>query len=1234
MRGEFFNNIRLSDNQFQQSDAECIIKVEMGLLLLEHLGFSNPYLIWAVSDGHHQLLERPNARTWSLDDIRRITNFRLWLKEPSRYYLTSLIDQYKKMKLGLCLFEIGQASMECRDAVFSRKKTLPDGLESREARLQDLLNRPPKLQHREVEYARVGDYSINVRMEGSKRSGDYPVNISEKFAQNAPDLGNSVFNLHRLRDPNQEPKKLVFSWVEILETAKWMDDTDRSQGRPERWYNSLASKEFLKINQETSQLQGFSLGDTFTLGDIDHLVGMVNSGKSTLLIVMIVNFCRKYKGEFHGSIVLSEVAEILDKVRIFERYGIKAVPFIGEHNRPKHLAQLHQSIARECIKGQDDDVEIPFAYVPLQSHPGFKYLFNSCALGGYVLDKDFPIRMTSLPCKSLKKGPAGGEVGNSRTLHTEEQDQKKCWCPYLLSCPVNSAQVDAVDADVWLTTPHGLIFISILPPLVRVNYLGEDGNLREVRNPEIKLFEAVCRRSDLVVYDEADRAQVTFDYIFAPSDKMIGDGEGFLDRLNYFDASFNSVTDRSRQWNPRDRRYSDSRESPTILWLNSTQMAIHVANRLMSRLYDDPESRRIVGEDIFSGLSVSTKVASKYLSNAQEMLEEESTNDIGENGESLEGSRPNSRHPHTPAFDYFVEICNKFSENPLSLGRKNRLTHGSVPPLDSFLLLYGSGEEISEYVEDLVQHDLFPDEYNAMDQPSQTRFIQAFILAIWVNVLGYATNQVLATWDEVRGVVSAPTPDVASWFEHLSDYKSIIPRPPIGVMIGFRYTRDEKSGSARLEHLRFGGIGRWLLYNAKIALAHERIIGPSTFLMSATSFAPGSSKYHVQFPVTCVLKVAGPDIAEIQKTEQFVHLFKKSVKGAKKIISVSGSGDTEQRDENFTELVKALVRQRSVPHGKTDFGKNSILELSFRHPNRRHALLVCNSYKQVELARQGMIEERGGEFTERIWGIRRAEDPDVPAYENTLERASVELYGFLDEKANGLIAPMMAIERGHNILNRDNIAAFSSVFFLIRPMPVPNDVMPTISKLNYLTSQKWIPSPVCNGLGLEASQQVSEELNIRPISGDQDPTSWNNYDRAANYRNELYHLWRRLIRGWTRFRDLPKFERDDLAWTDLILFVQTAGRCVRGNQAVNIYYCDGAFVPNSCKSSPLPDTIQTSLLLGIEEMLDNAFAPPQPKTSPINPVQQELIRILYGWFYESFRKALNPFQTTQNTESV
>ena len=58
------------------------------------------------------------------------------------------------------------------------------------------------------------------------------------------------------------------------------------------------------------------------------------------------------------------------------------------------------------------------------------------------------------------------------------------------------------------------------------------------------------------------------------------------------------------------------------------------------------------------------------------------------------------------------------------------------------------------------------------------------------------------------------------------------------------------------------------------------------------------------------------------------------------------------------------------------------------------------------------------------------------------------IYHHFKSKEEILIAPAMAIERGHNIVDEYGHSALCAVFFMVRPMAVPDDIQQKGSKLN------------------------------------------------------------------------------------------------------------------------------------------------------------------------------------------
>src|SRR5207249_1847267 len=98
-----------------------------------------------------------------------------------------------------------------------------------------------------------------------------------------------------------------------------------------------------------------------------------------------------------------------------------------------------------------------------------------------------------------------------------------------------------------------------------------------------------------------------------------------------------------------------------------------------------------------------------------------------------------------------------------------------------------------------------------------------------------------------RGMLSHQTPQ---------DYNAIIPAAPMGNILGFQYLppSDNDAEAGELRFFRCMGIGRWMLGHFHELWQADGLAGPHTLLLSGTSWAGTSSRYHVQVPVAGVLR--------------------------------------------------------------------------------------------------------------------------------------------------------------------------------------------------------------------------------------------------------------------------------------------------------------------------------------------------------------------------------------------
>ena len=174
----------------------------------------------------------------------------------------------------------------------------------------------------------------------------------------------------------------------------------------------------------------------------------------------------------------------------------------------------------------------------------------------------------------------------------------------------------------------------------------------------------------------------------------------------------------------------------------------------------------------------------------------------------------------------------------------------------------------------------------------------------------------------------------------------------------------------------------------------------------------------------------------------------------------------------------------------------------------------------------------------------------------------------------------MAIERGHNIVDERGHSALSAVFFMVRPMPVPNDIQQAGSKLNGL-----------------AEAQCKRNLN-EPM-----------FAYNARMRQFASQQWAKMSRSKAfGLADLDEEARRDIVATLFILILQIFGRLARVTDVTkpepHIYFIDGAFRRREEK----PDDFDCLSELG--RYLDTLMTQKESK---------EIAETLYAPFYEAYR---------------
>lgn len=332
-----------------------------------------------------------------------------------------------------------------------------------------------------------------------------------------------------------------------------------------------------------------------------------------------------------------------------------------------------------------------------------------------------------------------------------------------------------------------------------------------------------------------------------------------------------------------------------------------------------------------------------------------------------------------------------------------------------------------------------------------------------------------------------------------------LPSAPMGNMFGMMYSKSDE----KLKVYRQYACGRYLMLSMPWLRVNEqgKPCGPHAILLSGSSYAPGSLQYNVELPVNYILK---------SPTKTKAYLDKSRFTLCASDVMVSGSRQSERRCKIFSLLHDIRLH----------------IESELNRPGKM--LFVVNSYDEAK----GVGEDidtllKEIHSTEKCAVLIRDDETLLPG---KIKKNQLEYFGAYSEKI--LVAPASVICRGYNIVDSHGNSALRSVFFLVRPMPVPDDISLKVSKLNGHISQQF--NHVC----------------VR---------DWGIF--ADQLKNDAGRFWGKLEKdsGANGLQFLSIESKRDIVATVFIMLDQIFGRVARArdldviDEPPRIYFADGAF---------------------------------------------------------------------------
>src|SRR6266516_4378214 len=1082
--------------------AKQICEVELGLYLLSQITPEAPArALWVLLTGYNfplpelQRLSQKQRNMWNI--VRHIL-----LHFKNARHWEEMLERYGNVDERLRLYEVDGNYEHFIQRIISIEA-------KREEVYSKIAQQPLPHVTRKIRWAEAG----NTYLCADKRKRNH-VTIPADMPLPSQPQG------HDLCGQRSRPPILV-PWNELLTTAQWMDDQLAQGGYPKRdWYKTMLRVRLHVSQDENSE---FISVDTLHLIRTMHVVGMVSSGKSTLMDVLAVWAAR------HGyniTLVVGDVIAVFDRVQQFTRFDLKAAPILGASNRRRHADRLHRTLTAEQSQ-----------HPLLHQHVGFNYTSSACLLDG-LRNAAKPFEMESVPCMTLV--PLSSPEDAEETAQVQDGDEASA-CPFYSSCSYHEAQRDLVDATIWVATPASLVYTNVAAQL----------------NPErLRFLELVYRRSDIVVIDEVDRVQVQLDQIFSPSLTLMSRGKD-----SWLGSILQKVTQRLSEEGLGQFRYQEVKA-----WAKELAAAQGAVYSIYDLLQNEPALHDWVerGHDYFSGLTLLEKLT------------------IELTGIPKDPQSSPYKHPDVEALWGSVK---KFLDDPL--GDRGAEEH-DLALLARQVIAVRDKKARQALLEWLKEQKTI-----ALPDQELRDYALRLEFAIMLEVLSDRLDTLIREWKQVEAILGLEGSSPVLFHRPPEDYAALIPDAPMGNILGFQYIRpsDDRNGPGDLRFFRCMGVGRWLVLHLHDLFAADDLVGPHTLLLSGTSWAGTSPSYHVQVPVTGVLLAPDEEVAAINNSSFELKIL---LNRQQQPIGISGKKG-QQRIHALQEMLYALsyqekMRNTTLP-SLLDQKRNELPE------GRQRILLLVGSYEEAEKAYEFLVQQRRDWEDHMVYLVSDDDEfeSEWRTHHRSLQRGLVDR--FAHTGAWLLIAPLLAVERGHNILNEDKKAAIGAVYFLIRPHPRPDDINYIIHAIN-----RW---------AVEKHQNLKW---LTTICNESMPTL---EDVGKAFRTEDFKQWRYLVRMPLKYSTLPYDARRALIWSQQVSIWQVIGRLVRGGCEVQVFFCDAKFAPRTANLSEEDEGESTSLLFGMREVLRPYF---DTTVQSISRREKDLVRILYEPLYRALEK--------------
>ena len=1123
-------------DELDDEDRVLLLKVELGLRLLEILGLNTEpmHSLWQWIT--NLSIPDPRRQRFTALQQQALANASVLLRF-GRFDWIDALKGYQKFTTSWRLYSIPDLAVPVM-----REPNGPNVVTDRVQKYDELLFRPVMpYRARQMQGAPVGKvYFRTTRRRPRTLIGELDATLLDA-ALNRP--------IPQLAGQIQSKPPITLKIVELLQIARELDQREAARKiEPKGNWEQLLTTTIQYCEVQANGTIGVANSSPLIIDGVLHLAGMVGSGKSTLM--KLIAAFGAYLGGWRTTLIVGETLVAIQLANYFNQVLADpttripvAVPLLGRTNRHTHLLKLYSS---ESISPSD--------YGP-------RWLDTRCPLQGTVSASDLqegPLQTGDEPCERLYK--------NEWDLH---ERKNPCACPLFSLCPAQQQYRDMPASLIWITTP-GAMARSRLP--------------LQMESRNMRLGETIYHESRLVIFDEVDMVQQWFDNVYATDMQLLDPSGGALDRVDR--ATAEGI----------EKSYSIS--NYTQRWITSERRTREVALHVCALLQKYPFLASWVGQQYFTAHRLFASLSQRLTginpkvtpTSTQEQIQQDLMEAFGRFHDDslmppLTGSITQSVQQTNTTQDRLHTIADTVLARTGSFvdARTSALClswiQDCVPGIQAVLQTLQQQRVAWEQALSKKKKQFQP---SLSEQPDDTESLALRLeLAVTVSALERLVRITFDEWYSAPLFITSKIAGDQRLQRVPQDLVGVLPTAATGSLFGFLY-RNEKPSDAppgekthsrgrRLSAFQYNNVGRWYILRFHDLLEKLGYPGPNVLMMSGTSWLPDAASWHVAIEPKAVLEPSRRSQVAIANSE-FRFLPQYDQEGEP--IFVSGSENLELKVSELVAHLAGTPSRQASPLQLERKWLETQGQTKSEWKDRQRQLLFVNSYDQVQSVVKILLDTLKGQEQE-IYGVvrskdERQEDQWLPARRllgQQVSRGDVERFTRVKQEGRILVAPLQAIGRGYNILNDANVAAFGSVYFLIRPMPQPYDMLARAHWMNRRTldwcedtTKAWWQGPNYFQKGEILRKRSHEE--------------WDTYE--GNSSNPLHG-----------FRYLRQDRKDDLAASMAGIIIQACGRLLRGGVPFRAFFVDASWAPNSADpSSQEADTGAESLLVAMISVLD------------------------------------------------